>query len=981
LGALKIILGNEFDEIAISNKSLNGAALPASAWRAILDKQIDDCRPTFERGVEPGFLFRLLRDRAEEMGVLDRPSVLERVSELAQSLIAWVAERKRRHIQWLASVPLGIRVPRPAQIWLWLLVPAIFGSLWVFAAHLHRSSGPPRTEIESKAGAIPSAPKTPAQPPVAQALPPDVTRKTDELRRAEEQRKSEEQQLANQTTQADAKAQRLLQAKADVEAKRLAGEKHLAEEQLLADDKAKAEVDAKRLQQVKADVEAKRLAVATHVTYSLKAAKKRILDSNGSWRQVDTELLNLGGINKVEGFIRDSTNADLILYGKIDPASSVLTLDDLVVVLRARFKCHESPVLTLSRNEGEWKHVFEPMELAGTAFADTCTRAAIELNELAFGRTSTNPKGLKTYVDDQSELLASSLQTGDQNESPVFGFLCSEPRFQVDADIWYLADLKIRVKARLPTPQFPDHAAEAFAIDATSRIDELFGSNVDFNRMRRLYELTALVAALEYEKVNIPDLQWWLETYPLAGWVDTNNAAQAGALDSQRPPHTEEKRLAEEQRMADEKAKAEVEAKRLQQAKAEEETKRLAEEKRKAEEQRMANEKAKADAEAKRADEEKRRLQAEAEEARIAEQRRLAEERVKAEATARAKTQVETNAPQRISPEQQATALDDLTKRYARNEIGPNEYQRQRAAILRNDSGPEATSVQPQNNAQDEARRAQNHAEQARSPNDTPKSQQQPAAPGPFAAAAPVVQAGGPAARPTVTANTPSPPPNRPRPGGFSAQWNVNGETATLDLSNGKSLVDIVFVRVPGGTYTRGNGGEDAPRVNATLEPFYLSKDEISAAAWQLVFPNSPPPSREDASRDSEEGISWSDAQAFCQAIQDAGGALSQVRLPLEVEWEYVAQQEFAKDKPQRRFRALLDGLAEWMQDVYFENAYYSYDNNRLCPGGGSADVAAEHVVRGGASLSGSSIVTVRLRANDERSSKGRGIRLVVLPK
>jgi formylglycine-generating enzyme required for sulfatase activity len=165
--------------------------------------------------------------------------------------------------------------------------------------------------------------------------------------------------------------------------------------------------------------------------------------------------------------------------------------------------------------------------------------------------------------------------------------------------------------------------------------------------------------------------------------------------------------------------------------------------------------------------------------------------------------------------------------------------------------------------------------------------------------------------------------------------------------------------------------------VDATLSPFYLSEEKVSTAVWRLLSSDKTSTKTDDG---SQEGISWSEAQVFCRAIQSACPSLKVTRLPMEVEWEYMAQREISADSTHRQFQGLADGISEWMQDAYLENAYYAFNNNNACPGSNPTDPSVEHVVRGDPSLTGPSFVTRRLRANDQRSNKGRGFRLVAIP-
>ena len=78
----------------------------------------------------------------------------------------------------------------------------------------------------------------------------------------------------------------------------------------------------------------------TFVAYSMKVAQARVEDAmrkGEDFRKKQPDLYYLGGITKPWAVVLDTETNDWILVGERDPKSSILTLDDWVVALRARF--------------------------------------------------------------------------------------------------------------------------------------------------------------------------------------------------------------------------------------------------------------------------------------------------------------------------------------------------------------------------------------------------------------------------------------------------------------------------------------------------------------------------------------------------------------------------------------------------------------------------------------------------------------------
>jgi formylglycine-generating enzyme required for sulfatase activity len=103
------------------------------------------------------------------------------------------------------------------------------------------------------------------------------------------------------------------------------------------------------------------------------------------------------------------------------------------------------------------------------------------------------------------------------------------------------------------------------------------------------------------------------------------------------------------------------------------------------------------------------------------------------------------------------------------------------------------------------------------------------------------------------------------------------------------------FVSIPAGTFMMGCSAGDgechadekpAHRVSIT-RPFEMGKYQVTQAQYEAVTTVNP--SYSQGPNLPVEGVSWDDAQKFCEAVNRKGDGYH-YRLPTEAEWEYAAR-------------------------------------------------------------------------------------------
>lgn len=189
--------------------------------------------------------------------------------------------------------------------------------------------------------------------------------------------------------------------------------------------------------------------------------------------------------------------------------------------------------------------------------------------------------------------------------------------------------------------------------------------------------------------------------------------------------------------------------------------------------------------------------------------------------------------------------------------------------------------------------------------------------------------------------------------------------------------VGIEFVAIPGGTFTMGSppGGDpgEQPAHEVHVQPFLMSRYEITQAQWEAVMGGNPSLFRHP--QRPVDRVTWLDVQSFIQALNQREGG-RRYRLPTEAEWEYAARaggagRWFFGDDPDLLPRYAWFGQTsenigtrpvgralpnpwglydvygnvwEWVQDCYHENYQGAPPDARNWPGGD----CSQRMVRGG---------------------------------
>lgn len=107
--------------------------------------------------------------------------------------------------------------------------------------------------------------------------------------------------------------------------------------------------------------------------------------------------------------------------------------------------------------------------------------------------------------------------------------------------------------------------------------------------------------------------------------------------------------------------------------------------------------------------------------------------------------------------------------------------------------------------------------------------------------------------------------------------------------------VSFQMVNIPAGSFVMGSpenelgsGPGERPQRRVTVQAFQLGQTEVTQGLWQAVMGSNPSHFKSCGRDCPVEQVSWDDAQAFIQRLNQQTG--QHFRLPSEAEWEYAAR-------------------------------------------------------------------------------------------
>lgn len=285
------------------------------------------------------------------------------------------------------------------------------------------------------------------------------------------------------------------------------------------------------------------LETKTFVAYSMKVAQERVEaagKAGENFRKKQPDLYYLSGITKPWAVVIDANNSDWILVGERDPKSSVLTLDDWVTALRARFiHPKEDPGVTIDprpceecimagKKEGCSHYTKQDVRffagIENTHLGQVCYEADWLMKKIGLGLEKLPVEKLRTYYD----LLVEQHRNSGASKSNVgsrFWFFPIVNRVNVLEQVVLLEKFQMGVftevryaeidgKPVADLDKLEHYPSERFSRLFTENYDEAAQAREVLETLRGLTRLAALAKGLT-QVDSQPELGFFITGYPL----------------------------------------------------------------------------------------------------------------------------------------------------------------------------------------------------------------------------------------------------------------------------------------------------------------------------------------------------------------------------------------------------------------------------------------------------------------------------------
>jgi len=255
--------------------------------------------------------------------------------------------------------------------------------------------------------------------------------------------------------------------------------------------------------------------------YSLREAQ-RLTGRHAGGR----DLTRLGGITALAGMVYDASGRDIILVGRANAGQPAITLDDLVVGLRAVLVRDEFPLVSIDRTPetgrtGKQTILFKG-DISDTQFGKDLLEADIALKKLALELLPSGVPQVRSYFTDFLDKAARGDAAGLIG-SRFWFYIAGDPSFAAVDGVFIIRQMRIGVKTEvmyasvkgLPVSdpgRVQDASADEFSGQVTEHYFDLCRTYPQVGRVKTLLDVVSLGKGVQTFPPD-PELIRWLREY------------------------------------------------------------------------------------------------------------------------------------------------------------------------------------------------------------------------------------------------------------------------------------------------------------------------------------------------------------------------------------------------------------------------------------------------------------------------------------
>lgn len=291
---------------------------------------------------------------------------------------------------------------------------------------------------------------------------------------------------------------------------------------------------------------------------SLSVLQERVKETESAEGSINGEIYNMCGITRLDGYVIDKVNKDVILFGEIESGYPTLKLADLIVALRNIWmvyaqgpgggNSYHQPYLSiepelenmkilseignrldtsktvedLNKAKSDWKQrCGNPQKVVikgiprNSGFSRVLFQADYAMKRIAVGEEAPGISDFKSYSrlvleDRVNSIKNKSTPQGEISIGSRFWFYPGEVKFLTDSDIISIDVCEVRLltekgylkeEGLITQADETDTASTKFANDFTDRFQDLGKEKKEFIELENLFNIFALCKAMNFKKV------------------------------------------------------------------------------------------------------------------------------------------------------------------------------------------------------------------------------------------------------------------------------------------------------------------------------------------------------------------------------------------------------------------------------------------------------------------------------------------------